>query len=85
MTRGDLFTNVPPRKKITRIENYLSQVVVCSDGGKGLKCMFKSFHSSICQSSFLLAFFIYHEDPRSKIPKAVWTWAAKVSSSHWII
>jgi hypothetical protein len=27
---------------------------------------------------FLVAIFIYCEDPRGNIPKAVWSWAAKV-------
>jgi hypothetical protein len=29
-------------------------------------------------SFFLVAIFIYCEDPRGNIPKAVWSWAAKV-------
>ena len=39
MTRSGQFQNVPPRKKIVRIETYLSQTLICSDGAKGLKCM----------------------------------------------
>lgn len=58
MTRGDQFPNVPPRKKVTRIENYLSQVVTCSDGGKGLKCMFEDFHRSIVESFSLSLSFL---------------------------
>ncbi len=39
MTHSEQFKNVPPRKKIVRIETYLSQTLICSDGAKGLKCM----------------------------------------------
>jgi hypothetical protein len=55
MTRSEQFKNIPPRKKIIRIETYLSQTLLCSDGAKGLKCMlnilniehiFLLFHSS---------------------------------------
>ncbi|CAF3641366.1 unnamed protein product [Adineta steineri] len=60
LTHCEPFTNVPPRKKIVRIENCQSQTLLCSDGAKGLKSIF-----------------IYYEDPRGSIPKALWTWAAK--------
>lgn len=43
MTRSEPFKNIPPRKKVVRIENYLSQTLICSDGAKGLKCMFTTF------------------------------------------
>ncbi|CAF4602258.1 unnamed protein product [Rotaria sp. Silwood1] len=60
MTRAEHFKNVPPRKKIVRIETCQSQTLLCSDGAKGLKSVF-----------------VYCEDPRGNIPKAVWSWAAK--------
>jgi hypothetical protein len=39
MTRSAQFKNIPPRKKIVRIETCQTQTLLCSDGAKGLKCM----------------------------------------------
>ncbi len=39
MARCESFKNVPPRKKIVRVDTCQSQTVLCSDGAKGLKCM----------------------------------------------
>ncbi|CAF1452492.1 unnamed protein product [Adineta ricciae] len=60
MTRCEPFKNVPPKKKVVRIETCQTQTVLCSDGDKGLKSVF-----------------VYYEDPRGNIPKALWSWAAK--------
>ncbi|UJR13762.1 hypothetical protein I4U23_000772 [Adineta vaga] len=60
MTRCEPFKNMPPRKKVVRIESCQTQTLLCSDGEKGLQSVF-----------------VYHEDPRGNIPKAVWSWAAK--------
>jgi hypothetical protein len=78
MTRSEQFKNIPPRKNIVRIERYLSQTLICSDGAKGLKCMLKILIKFHILYFFFVAVFIYYEDPRGNIPKAVWIWAAKV-------
>ncbi len=33
---------------------------------------------------FFVAVFLYYEDPRGNIPKAVWSWAAKVCKTFYI-
>ena len=78
MTRSEQFKNIPPRKKIVRIETYLSQTLLCSDGAKGLRCKFRFEYHKDSFLFFCLAVFTYHEDPRGKLPKAIWSWAAKV-------
>jgi hypothetical protein len=51
MTRSEKFPNIPIKKKIIRIETYLSQTVICSDGAKGLKCKLIFSRNEISQIS----------------------------------
>lgn len=82
MTRCEPFANEPVRKKVVRVDVCRTQTLLCSDGGNGLKC-----NNLICSFifqflfhflTFNLALFVYYEEPRGNIPRALWAWAAKV-------
>ena len=61
--------------KIIYLKHYFAQMVQ-----KVLDVRFDFTLFEYHKDSFLvcLAVFIYQEDPRGKLPKAIWSWAAKV-------
>lgn len=57
LTRSDRFKTVSERKKVVRIESYISQTLLCSDGNKGLRCKINKQNQSIERSLFVFSIF----------------------------